>query len=72
MMSTALNLAVSCGFTDFYWAHDARLWDGTVPFAAYASLTSQARVAAAPTGAAQSGRGPLRAIFRLVGQSKPN
>ena len=32
MMATALNLARSCGFTVFYWAHDIHLWDGTIPF----------------------------------------
>lgn len=36
MLLTALRQARSCGFTTFYWAHDPRLWDGTVPFAAYA------------------------------------
>jgi hypothetical protein len=40
MMATALRQAKASGFTAFYWAHDARLWDGTVPFAAYATLIS--------------------------------
>ena len=36
MMAAAVEQARSCGFTTFYWAHDERLWDGTVPFGAYA------------------------------------
>ena len=38
MMATALRQAKASGFTAFYWAHDVRLWDGTVPFAAYATM----------------------------------
>jgi hypothetical protein len=38
MMATALRQAKASGFTAFYWAHDARLWDGTVPFGAYATM----------------------------------
>ena len=37
MLATAVEQARSCGLTAFYWAHDAQLWDGTVPFAAYAA-----------------------------------
>jgi hypothetical protein len=36
MMASALRQARAAGFTVFYWAHDARLWDGTVPFSRYA------------------------------------
>jgi hypothetical protein len=37
MMAAAVRQARACGFTSFYWAHDEKLWDGTVPFSAYAS-----------------------------------
>jgi hypothetical protein len=37
MMANALRQARSCGFLVFYWAHDFRLWDGTLPFSLYAS-----------------------------------
>jgi hypothetical protein len=40
MMAVALNQARTCGFSVFYWAHDYRLYDGTVPFAAYARAIS--------------------------------
>ncbi|MFC5993590.1 hypothetical protein ACFQE5_05085 [Pseudonocardia hispaniensis] len=36
MLAAAVRQADSCGFRFFYWAHDQQLWDGTVPFAAYA------------------------------------
>ena len=36
MMASAIRQARSCGFRTFYWAHDRQLWDGTIPFAAYA------------------------------------
>jgi hypothetical protein len=36
MLAVAVEQARACGFTTFYWAHDERLWDGTVPFGAYA------------------------------------
>ena len=36
MMATALRQARDCGFQIFYWAHDEKLWDGTIPFSAYA------------------------------------
>ncbi|HEY6422180.1 MAG TPA: hypothetical protein VIY28_02810 [Pseudonocardiaceae bacterium] len=36
MMATALRQARTCNFKTFYWAHDEKLWDGTVPFSAYA------------------------------------
>ena len=38
MMATALRQARASGFAAFYWAHDERLWDGTVPFGAYATM----------------------------------
>ena len=37
MMAAAVAQARSCGFTAFYWAHDVRLWDGTIPFSTYAA-----------------------------------
>jgi hypothetical protein len=37
MMATALRQARTCGLTDFYWAHDTHLWDGTIPFTTYAT-----------------------------------
>jgi hypothetical protein len=37
MMADALRQARSCGFQVFYWAHDFRLWDGTLPFSLYTS-----------------------------------
>jgi hypothetical protein len=37
MMAAALRQARACRFTRFYWAHDEKLWDGTVPFSAYAN-----------------------------------
>lgn len=36
MMARAVRQARSCGFQTLYWAHDRQLWDGTIPFAAYA------------------------------------
>jgi hypothetical protein len=38
MMATAIQQARSCGFTVFYWAHDAQLSDGTIPFSRYAGM----------------------------------
>ncbi|MBN9102586.1 MAG: beta-galactosidase [Pseudonocardia sp.] len=38
MMAAAVRQARSCGLVAFYWAHDAQLWDGTVPFRRYAEL----------------------------------
>jgi hypothetical protein len=43
MMASAIRQAHSCGFTVFYWAHDVRLWDGTVPFSRYAGLIAADR-----------------------------
>ena len=53
MMATALNLARSCGFTVFYWAHDIHLWDGTIPFTTYTTMI--ASPGAAPTNLALTG-----------------
>ncbi|HXV93433.1 MAG TPA: hypothetical protein VD813_09060 [Pseudonocardia sp.] len=36
MMASAVRQARTCRFVTFYWAHDRQLWDGTVPFEAYA------------------------------------
>jgi hypothetical protein len=41
MMATAVRQARSCGFWSFYWAHAEQLWDGTVPFDAYAELIAE-------------------------------
>ncbi len=41
MMTTAVRQARSCAFTAFYWAHDAQLWDGTIPFSEYARTISR-------------------------------
>ena len=38
MLAAAVRQARSCRLATFYWAHDAQLWDGTVPFARYAEL----------------------------------
>jgi hypothetical protein len=40
MMADALRQARTCGFTVYYWAHDVRLWDGTLPFSFYSSSIS--------------------------------
>jgi hypothetical protein len=40
MMADALRQARTCGFTVYYWAHDVRLHDGTLPFSFYASSIS--------------------------------
>jgi hypothetical protein len=37
MMAAALRQARTCALTNFYWAHDIHLWDGTIPFAHYTS-----------------------------------
>jgi hypothetical protein len=43
MMASALRQARAAGFAVFYWAHDFRLWDGTLPFSRYAELISADR-----------------------------
>jgi hypothetical protein len=53
MMADAISQAQSCGFQVFYWAHDVRLWDGTLPFSLYAS--SIAPYATAPDNLALAG-----------------
>jgi hypothetical protein len=40
MMASAIRQARSCHFKVFYWAHDADLWDGILPFTLYAAMTS--------------------------------
>ena len=35
LVVAATNLAKTCDYRAFYWAHDGRLWDGTLPFSAY-------------------------------------
>jgi hypothetical protein len=37
-MADALRQARTCHFTVYYWAHDVRLWDGTLPFSLYQSM----------------------------------
>jgi hypothetical protein len=37
MMASAIRQAGTCGFKVFYWADDIYLWDGTLPFANYAT-----------------------------------
>jgi hypothetical protein len=39
-MADALRQARTCHFTVYYWAHDVRLHDGTLPFSFYASSIS--------------------------------
>ena len=39
MMATAIRQARTCNFKVFYWAHDIHLWDGTLPFTRYATMT---------------------------------
>jgi hypothetical protein len=53
MMADALRQSQSCGFQVFYWAHDIHLWDGTIPFARYA--TAIAPYATAPANLALAG-----------------
>jgi hypothetical protein len=40
MMAAALRQARTCGFKVYYWAHDVRLWDGTLPFSFYSTSIS--------------------------------
>jgi hypothetical protein len=39
MLARVQREVLGCGLRGFYWAHDEQLWDGTVPFAAFAELT---------------------------------
>jgi len=43
MMAAALRQARACRFITFYWAHDDKLWDGTVPFATFAKQINRER-----------------------------
>ncbi|HTV12898.1 MAG TPA: beta-galactosidase [Acidimicrobiales bacterium] len=43
MMATAIRQATSCGFIVFYWAHDDNLWEGTLPFSAYAAAIAEGK-----------------------------
>jgi len=43
MLASAVRQARSCHFTTFYWAHDKQLWDGTVPFTAFADQVAAPR-----------------------------
>jgi hypothetical protein len=38
MMARAQRQIVGCGLQGFYWAHDHNLWNGNVPFSAYAKM----------------------------------
>ena len=37
MMASGVRQALSCDLDTFYWAHDQRLWDGTVEFGDFAN-----------------------------------
>jgi hypothetical protein len=39
MMTSAIREARTCNFKVFYWAHDIHLWDGTLPFTLYTTMT---------------------------------
>lgn len=41
LMANSIRQMQSCGFQGLYWAHDDRLWDGTLPFSLYASYIAQ-------------------------------
>jgi hypothetical protein len=41
LMANTLRQMQSCGFQGMYWAHDDRLWDGTLPFSLYASYIAR-------------------------------
>jgi hypothetical protein len=42
LMQRSLAQAVSCGFSDFYWAHDEQLRNGTLPLSAYSAGSARA------------------------------
>ena len=42
LMANTLRQMQSCGFQGMYWAHDDRLWDGTLPISLYASYIANA------------------------------
>jgi len=60
MMADAIRQASSCGFQVFYWAHDFRLWDGTIPFSLYAGhiASMDHRRSPPPTSRPQARRRP--------------
>lgn len=44
MMSRAVELTTTCNYLAFFWAHDAQLWDSTLPgtsFSRYSQLINQ-------------------------------
>jgi hypothetical protein len=41
MMAKAKKQIIGCGLQEFYWAHGFNLWDGTVPFSAYAKMVKE-------------------------------
>jgi hypothetical protein len=53
MLARAGRQVVSCGLEGLYWAHDAQLWDGTLPFDAFARMVGDIRSEAAPMPAGQ-------------------
>ncbi|HET9656844.1 MAG TPA: hypothetical protein VFP72_15935 [Kineosporiaceae bacterium] len=40
MLARVRSQVIGCGLRGFYWAHDEQLWDGTLPFGAFAHLTA--------------------------------
>jgi hypothetical protein len=48
LMATSVRQVTSCGFSDFYWAHDERLWNGSVALSQYAADVAPA-AGATPT-----------------------
>jgi F5/8 type C domain/Beta-galactosidase len=55
MMADAIRQSQTCGFQAFYWAHDVHLWDGTLPFALYASSIAPYAAPSAPANPALAG-----------------
>lgn len=41
MLAASLRQARSCGMTKLYWAHDDRLWDGTIAFTDFANAIAK-------------------------------
>jgi hypothetical protein len=48
MMAASIRQMSSCGFQGMYWAHDQRLWDGTVSFSRYAGWISATNGSVSP------------------------
>lgn len=48
MLPASFRQLTSCGFQGMYWAHDDRLWDGTMALARYTSAIAQVAPAGAP------------------------